>query len=260
MPNIILKELNRISRAEERLKKQAHQDGPKWQSELEKKVPEKVLNNLQTVFRKAFQIIFDKGTPLIEKTYKKEDIQKEFLVHDFAIDLDMSPKDLLVLKASSELNNLISLSASAVEGVSLGALGIGRPDIVFFISLILRGCYETALQYGFDYDTPSEKYFILTVLEGSMLKGNLWDTCNELVDSMMSAPSVPTEEELKLQLGNTSDAFAVDMLLAKFIQGLPVVGIIGGLMNPVYYRKILSYVRLKYRKRYLLTKSTVSPQ
>ena len=124
MPNIILKELNRISRAEERFKKQAHQDGPKWQSELEKKVPEKVLNNLQTVFRKAFQIIFDKGTPLIEKTYKKEDIQKEFLVHDFAIDLDMSPKDLLVLKASSELNNLISLSASAVEGVSLGALGI----------------------------------------------------------------------------------------------------------------------------------------
>ena len=260
MPNIILKELNRISRAEKRFKKQAHQDGPKWQSELEKKVPEKVLNNLQTVFRKAFQIIFDKGTPLIEKTYKKEDIQKEFLVHDFAIDLDMSPKDLLVLKASSELNNLISLSASAVEGVSLGALGIGLPDIVLFISLILRGCYETALQYGFDYDTPSEKYFILTVLEGSMLKGNLWDTCNELVDSMMSAPSVPTEEELKLQLGNTSDAFAVDMLLAKFIQGLPVVGIIGGLMNPVYYRKILSYVRLKYRKRYLLTKSTVSPQ
>ena len=65
------------------------------------------------------------------------------------------------------------------------------------------------------------------------------------------------EEYFNQYLNNLDDFF---MLLAKFIQGLPVVGIIGGLMNPVYYRKILSYVRLKYRKRYLLTKSTVSPQ
>ena len=45
-----------------------------------------------------------------------------------------------------------------------------------------------------------------------------------------------SEEDFKLQLGHTSDAFAVDMLLAKFIQGIPVVGVIGGLTNPVYYR------------------------
>lgn len=35
---------------------------------------------------------------------------------------------------------------------------------------------------------------------------------------------------------------------------LPVVGVIGGLGNPVYYRRILSYVQLKYQKRYLLEK------
>jgi hypothetical protein len=258
MSNTVQKELNRISRAEERLRKQAHKESFKWRSDLEKKVPGKVISNLQVVFRKAFEIIFDKGTPLIEKTYKKEEIQKGFLVHDFAIDLEMSPKDLLALKASSELNNLISLSASAVEGISLGALGIGLPDIVLFISLILRGCYETALEHGFDYDSPAEKYFILTVLEGSMLKGDPWDTCNDLVDSMMDRLSAPSEEDFKLQLGHTSDAFAVDMLLAKFIQGIPVVGVIGGLTNPVYYRKILKYVKLKYRKRYLLTKTVAS--
>jgi hypothetical protein len=42
------------------------------------------------------------------------------------------------------------------------------------------------------------------------------------------------------------------MLLLKFIQGLPVVGIVGGAANPVYYSKIMKYVQLKYRKRYLL--------
>ena len=42
------------------------------------------------------------------------------------------------------------------------------------------------------------------------------------------------------------------MLLLKFVQGLPVIGVLGGAANPVYYRKILTYVQLKYKKRYLL--------
>ena len=42
------------------------------------------------------------------------------------------------------------------------------------------------------------------------------------------------------------------MLLLKFIQGVPVVGIIGGAANPVYYNKVMKYVQLKYRKRYLM--------
>ena len=45
------------------------------------------------------------------------------------------------------------------------------------------------------------------------------------------------------------------MLLAKFVQGIPVAGILGGISNPVYYRRILYYVQLKYQKRYLLQKS-----
>ena len=44
------------------------------------------------------------------------------------------------------------------------------------------------------------------------------------------------------------------MLVMKFIQGLPVVGVIGGISNPVYYNRIMEYVRLKYHKRYLLEK------
>ena len=43
----------------------------------------------------------------------------------------------------------------------------------------------------------------------------------------------------------------VHMLLLKFIQSLPVVGMIGGMGNPVYYHKVMKYAGLKYRKRYL---------
>ena len=67
-----------------------------------------------------------------------------------------------------------------------------------------------------------------------------------------------TDEDLSLQLKETASAFAVDMLLLKFIQGLPVVGIIGGAANPVYYNKVMKYVQLKYRKRYLLKQREVT--
>ena len=79
MQTTVEKELNRLSRAEERMRQKAHKDELQWKKDLENKIPEKVLTNLQGVFYKAFQIIFDKGTELIEKTYKKEEITKIFL-------------------------------------------------------------------------------------------------------------------------------------------------------------------------------------
>ena len=60
-----------------------------------------------------------------------------------------------------------------------------------------------------------------------------------------------TEAEFDRQIKRTAQVFAMDMLLLKFVQGLPVVGIVGGAANPVYYRKVMRYVEVKYRKRYL---------
>ena len=61
-------------------------------------------------------------------------------------------------------------------------------------------------------------------------------------------------DEVPDQIGVTADVFALDMLVLKFIQGLPIVGIIGGLSNPIYYKIIMDYIRLKYHKRYLIEK------
>ena len=99
------------------------------------------------------------------------------------------------------------------------------------------------------------KYFILTILEGSLLNGEAWDVCNERANTLLQSPHTPTEAEMKEQMQHTADAFAVDMLVSKFIQGIPVVGVVGGLTNPMYYRKTQLYVRLKYQKRFLMTKS-----
>ena len=79
--------------------------------------------------------------------------------------------------------------------------------------------------------------------------------CNERANTLLQSPHTPTEAEMKEQMQHTADAFAVDMLVSKFIQGIPVVGVVGGLTNPMYYRKTQLYVRLKYQKRFFMTKS-----
>lgn len=249
------RELDNIARKEARLTKQATQyQTAAWRATLEQKIPPRVYANLQVTFCKAFELIFEKGTSLIEKTYAKNEMEKDFQVHDYAVDLKGGKKELRQLKTDVSRGNLVNLAVSTVEGVGLGALGIGLPDIVLFLSVILKGTYETAIQYGFSYDTPEERMFILKLLEASMSKGEQWIACNAAVDNHFVPNNARQVIRLQDQIRLTADVFAVDMLLAKFIQGIPIAGVLGGISNPVYYRRILSYVQLKYQKRYLLQK------
>lgn len=112
------------------------------------------------------------------------------------------------------------------------------------------------MKYGFGYETPEEKMFILKMLEAAMVTGENWAGLNKEINICIeqAVQVMPTEEEVRRQMEKTADAFATDMLVTKFIQGMPIVGIIGGAMNPVYYRRVMAYVQLKYRKRYLLHK------
>ena len=64
------------------------------------------------------------------------------------------------------------------------------------------------------------------------------------------------ENDVKLdkkeQILRTSDVLAEGLLYMKFIQGIPVAGIVGGLADTVYLKKVTDYAQLKYRRRFLL--------
>lgn len=51
---------------------------------LAEKVPEKLQHTLDIAFEKAFHLIFEKGTGIIEKTYQKDKLEKEFKVNLYA--------------------------------------------------------------------------------------------------------------------------------------------------------------------------------
>ena len=251
------KELKKIEKAEARMRQQAEKKSdPAWKGKLEEKIPDKVMSGLQKAFSKAFYLIFENGTVWIEKTYDRDSLEKDFMIKDYAVDIKGKRKELAKLKNDVQGGNMLNTLLPTVEGVGLGALGIGLPDIALWTGMLLKGVYETALKYGFSYETPEEKLFILHMLKASMLNGAGWTEANDAVDAYIreAGHHIPSSKELKAQIEDTANVFATDMLVLKFIQGLPVVGMFGGVGNPVYYQKIMKYVQLKYRKRYLLLK------
>lgn len=251
------RELKKIERVEESMRRRAEKKSdPIWKEKLEERIPDKAMSGLQKAFSKAFYVIFENGTVWIEKTYDKDSLDKDFMIKDYAVDIKGKQKELAKLKHGIQGGNMFNIFLTTVEGIGLGALGIGLPDIALWTGMMLKGVYETALRYGFSYETPEEKLFILHMLKASMLNGIGWTVANGAVDAYIleTDHNIPSLKELKVQIEDTANVFVTDMLVLKFIQGLPVVGMFGGVGNPVYYQKIMKYVQIKYRKRYLLTK------
>lgn len=250
------RELQKIEREEQKLIQYAekHITAPFWKAELENRVRKRSCVVCKA-FAKAFGLVFEKGTVIIEKTYDKESIVKEFQINDYAMDIKGGKKEIGRIRSGAAGSNAFNTVATAVEGIGLGVLGIGLPDIVIWVGVLFRGVFETALKYGFAYETPEEKIFILKMLETAMASGEEWKMLNLENDRYIDRNVVYDENELKQQIEKTANAFATEMLVTKFVQGLPIVGVLGGVANPIYYQRIMRYVQLKYRKRYLRTKS-----
>lgn len=250
----IRRELLMVQLQEKKLEQEAQNQRPAaWKTALEEKIPEKVRTGLESAFCTGFALVFDQGRGLIELSYKKDNLKADHAARDAALKNSTGGRQLRQMNRSARHSDLVNMAVTTAEGIGLGALGVGLPDIVLFLSMLLRGIYETALHYGFDYESRQEQLLILKMMAASLSAGADYGWMNRQVDKLLPQEKLAvTEEEFKAQLQQTASAFAVDMLLLKFIQGLPVVGIFGGAANPVYYNKVMGYVRLKYKKRYLL--------
>lgn len=248
------KELLAVEKQEKKLQKAfVKAKNPAWKAALEEKIPAKVYTGLESTFCKGFSLVFNQGRGIIEKSYSKENLQNNHTIRDFAVQLKGGRKELKAVNKSAKRSDGLNMVVTTAEGLALGALGIGMPDIVLFISTLLKGVYEAALNYGFDYSLPEEQYMILNMMAASLVTGAERPEWDDMIDGMIAEmPQEVTKPVLDEQIRETASVFAMDMLILKFIQGLPVVGIFGGVANPIYYKRVLNYVQLKYRKRYLL--------
>jgi 6-pyruvoyl-tetrahydropterin synthase len=223
---------------------------------IEAFIPKKVKTTLNTAFYKGFQLVFEKGNSYIEKTYDKDKILLEHDLNNYAVDKSKTNRYLKRLDKQSSKSKLLNSSFAAVEGGVLGILGIGLVDIPIFIAVIIRNVNEIALSYGFQYDSREEKYYILTLISAAIAKDekqNDWNVRVDKLGAVMNQHKI-SEDEVKEQMKKTSELLSDAILTAKFVQGIPIVGAIGGLVNHTVIRKVGRYATLKYKKRYLLQK------
>ena len=233
-------------------------------NKLDRFVPDKLSGTLNAAFFKGFEVIFDKGTGVIEKTYNKGKREKEFQVNTYAAELSADKRSVRSFTKQASSAKKLNLLVSSVEGIGLGLVGAGIPDIPLFIAMVLKSVYEIALSYGYSYETEEEKVFILRLIQVAMMDGEEFveaDTqFNELIDQIvedgdsMEGYRVNKTEQMK----QTSAALSTQMIYTKFLQGQFVVGIAGGIFDPIYVSRISDYAVLKYRRRFLRSKSGVA--
>ena len=245
------REWNSLLKKENRLLKQRRSEAPGFlNSALEGKVPPKLEDTLTLAFIKAFSLVFSKAAPLIEKTYSKEALSQDFQDAWREAKEQGSHASLRRVSRGANRSAARHVLLAGAEGSILGLLGFGLPDIPLFSGLLLRNLYEIALSYGFSYDTPPERLFILRVIEVSLLRGESYEKENAHLSLWIDTGKAPTFSE-KEQIRRTASALSEHLLYLKFIQGIPLIGIVGGFSDSLCLHRVSQYARIKYKRRFL---------
>lgn len=261
MKNILEQQIRRLEQKENKFLNQPENTFMKSTispvvDKVQSKIPPKLKSTMNTTFYKGFQLVFEKGSPYIEKTYDKDKIAMDFDINNYAIDKFAQKRNMKRLDKQSAESTMINTSFSMIEGGLLGLLGVGLPDIPLFLSVIIKTIYEVALSYGYDYQSEEEKTYILLLICGAITHDEKQKEFNEAIEELGAnidhniVTEVKSEEQMKITAKVLSDV----LLTAKFVQGFPIVGVVGGIVNYNISNRISNYVRIKYKKRYLKRK------
>ena len=232
------------------LQKRSSKSDSKLNRLLASKVPAGLQGTLDAAFSKAFYLVFEKGTVVIEKTYRKEEMQKNYQINEYAAYIRDDKKSLKVFSKKAAGAGNVNLLLSGVSGIGLGVLGIGIPDIVLFTGLMLKSIYEIALHYGFDYEEEKEKQFILLLIRGALSYGEELQNINAEIDDYIEHKVWTREIPLDTGISQAAACLSKELLYMKFLQGIPIVGAAGGAYDVIYMKQVVKYAELKYRRRF----------
>lgn len=252
---LIRQQLKHLRKAELKLLRYRPDSKPFFGGEIiRNKVPDKLLSVLESAFEKGFQYMFSKGTTLIERSGNLNGVKEKSAYHHTVIKRQISKESIKNFDVSASNKSWANKGISTVEGAALGVFGIGLPDIPVFLGVIFKSIYETAASYGFNYTSPEERAYILSLIRVASTKGSAriiesenCDRIGELIDAGQGAEVAVTPEDIK----RTSNLLASSMLIAKFIQGITLVGTLGGGFNYYWIHRITKIAGMKYKKRFL---------
>ena len=146
---------------------------------------------------------------------------------------------------------------TTLEGGALGLLGIGIPDIPIFIGMLMKTLREIGLSFGIDTDASQERLYALLLICAALTENEERRRFNHqiLLFEKRLETQAPLNMDLEDQIRKTAAVLSQVLLTAKFVQGLPVVGVVGGAVNYFVTKRVANFARLKYKKRYLMSKA-----
>ena len=225
---------------------------------IEKFVPELMQKNLNLAFCKGFETVFQKGDGLINKTLSPQKHIDQYKINEFTANIKPSKRNIKAVSKSARLTNSKNAVIAGVEGAGLGLLGVGLPDIPIFIGTILKSVYEVAMDYGFSYDSQQEKIFVLKLISASLSQGAEFIAKEqEINEVIVCGLDMLDERNFQSAVKVAAESLSTELLYAKFVQGLPIIGVVGGVSNIGCISKITQYASLKYYKRFLTAKMDI---
>ena len=135
---------------------------------IEGVAPEKLLRTLHGAFEKAFALVFEKGSGLIQKAARQTDRQREYQVRAYALDLREDRKNLRSFAKAADKAGRGSVLLSGAAGVGMGIFGVALPDVPLFTAMLLKSVYETAESFGFPCEGEAERLYALRLIEAAL--------------------------------------------------------------------------------------------
>lgn len=226
------KELAAVEKREKKLLAGGLKKGKVKQAVYDK-VPEKVGGLLEAAFSKAFKTVFINGTPLSERTFDKEGAGLEFEARDYIVDRAGNKKSLRRLDKQAKKDSKINHAATTAAGFGLGFLGLGLPDIPLMVGTILRASTRSPSGTAWTIAARRRSAISWRLICTALSDGDERSVYNRKLDSMEYGGGT-----LAGEIASTARMLSDALLVEKFVQGLPVVGVVGGAVNFSIYRRI----------------------
>lgn len=241
-------------------------------------VPPGLRETMEAAFYKAFQVVLQNGTGIIEKTYSKEKLETDYKIREYRHQLHATRKNLKAGPKTAGMQTAVNVAGAGIEGAAFGFLGIGLPDIPLFLGVIFRSLYTLCLNYGIDYKEPGEQDLLLGILTQSLYRGEDFLVQDAAINKRLYEAAsgeisgeVSGETGGEISTGETgaqhrertvgdetireaASSLSGELLYLKFLQGMPIVGVIGGIYDGIYLKRITDYATVKLERRYLIRK------
>lgn len=218
------------------------------QKKIRTHVPVKAMQALETAFEKSFIVIFQKGSPWIEKATHIKDKQELAQYFRSSFDCEQNKQKLKRFDQNARKTSYQYAAITQVKSSVLGLFGIGIPDIPLYLATLLSGIYQIATIYGYDIHEEKEQAYVLLLICAMCDEEEKREEWKNIMDAMEHGQKKYSISEL---ITYASHALAYSELQAKFLQGIPIAGIAGAFMSTSTQNRILTFARTSYKRRML---------